>query len=232
MGNPKRLARQNAVPWDVTANALLGFYERSHPAFSYRDEVLELVSDAHKLYVLGFPRPSMIMSGEGLLRAIYDRLVVLVTKRGKEEYRINGRTFELRRRDIGEAPLDWNDRLSFNEAIFVLRKSRVYSRSVTDRMFVVKELRNLATHRHLPLIERYDPDEPRPRQEFVKLLSGDIQIPEGYRFRPFKDRGQWFTFACRDHGTGSLKEFTAGDKFAAIQLVLTVETVAEMLSYP
>lgn len=176
----------------------------------------------------------MIMSGEGLLRAIYDRIIVLVSRRRRKvRYgNINGRPLELRARDIGEAPQDWNDRLNFNEAIWVLRKSRVYGKSVTDRMWVIKELRNRATHGQLPLLDYYDPDDPRPQHELKKLITGEIEIPEGYSFRPFKQRRQMVTFACRDHGTGTLKGLSTEDKFAAIQFILSVETIKEMLSYP
>jgi hypothetical protein len=99
-------------------------------------------------------------------------------------------------------------------------------------MFVIKELRNRAIHGQLPVIDYYDPDDPRPKEDFIKLLNGDIKIPEGYRFMPNKDRKEWITFACRDHGVGTLTGLSFQDRYAAIQYVFAIETIAGMLSFP
>lgn len=231
MVNEQQFAREAAVPWD--ADTLVAFYEHSHPLFSYREEVLKMALDAHKLYVLGFPKPSIIMSGEALLRAIYDRIVVLVTTRGRISYQnINGRPLVIQARDIGEARYEWNNQLTFHDAILILKRSRVYPRTLTERMFVIKELRNIATHGELPLLDDFDPDDPRSKEDFIKLLSGDVEKPEGYQFMPFKSRRQWFKFACRDHGIGTLKSLPVEDRYAAIQYVLATEALAGMLSFP
>ena len=232
MTTEQRSAREQAVPWDTST--LEAFYEHSHPLFRYREEVLKFASEAHKLFVLGFHMPSMIMSGEALLRAIYDRIVVLVTTRGKVSYKnVNGHPLVIRAPDIGESPWGWDERLTFHNAIWVLKRSRVYPRFLTDRMFVIKELRNRAIHGQLPLLDYYDPDDPRPKEDFIKLLKGDIEIPEGYRFiMPIKDHKEWVTFACRDHGIGTLAGLSFEDRYAAIQYVFTIETIAGMLSFP
>lgn len=231
MSSDLRFARGLSLPWD--ASALIAFYEHSHPVFRYREEVLKFALEAHKLFVSGFPVPSIIMSGEALLRAIYDRIVVLVTQQDQViNKNINGRPLVIRASDIGENPWEWDDRLTFNGAIWVLKRSRVYSESLIDRMFVIKELRNRAIHGQLPQLELFDPDEPRSKEDFIKLLKGDFEISEGYRFRPPKNRRKWVTFACRDHGVGTLSEISSEDRYAAIQYVFAIETIAGMLSFP
>ena len=225
-----RDARERAVPWHP--NQLVSFYQHSHPVFHYRDEVLKLVADAHRLFVLGFPTASIVMSGEGLLRAIYDRIVALVIQRRSVRYTVNRREVLLRASDIGEKPYDWNDYLSFNEAVHVLKRSRVYTEPLTRKMFVVKELRNRSVHDQLPVLQAYDPDDPRPQESFIKMLTGQVEVPEAYRFQPSKNRPDWELFSCHEHGIDTLRGLSREDRYAAIQFVLTVETIAGMLSYP
>ena len=113
MRHDVRSVRERAVPWDP--EPLVGFYHHSHPLFSFREEVLKLMLNAHRLFVLGFPNASMLMAGEGLLRVIYDRIAVLITQRGRVHYgNINGRQPEPRARAIGAAPHNWNDRITFH----------------------------------------------------------------------------------------------------------------------
>ena len=227
MDESQEKIRRQALPWD--GDSVVQFYLEGHPSFPYREQFIQLFLEAYRSYLAGCPRASIIVAGEALLRATYDRLIQL---------RRTGRQLSIRRtrRPIplnDQTPVDvlytLTDEVSFCEAIRSVDEAAVYPEHVIKLLFAVKDLRNRAAHGELPLLDEWDPDDPRPPERLEELLwSGTFEFPEGYRFIPSKNGSEWFTFDLRNYKCGSLKPLRFEDRFAAIQYLLVLEAIARM----
>ncbi|MEP0873297.1 hypothetical protein NDA01_26405 [Trichocoleus desertorum AS-A10] len=219
---------KKALPWD--GKSAVDFYLKSHPCFPYREQFAKLFSEAYRAYLAGCPRASIITAGEALLRAIYDEIISLVAC----GYNITipkskGRSVSIKADAPRDTLFQLADECSFNEAIKALQHLNIYSQELINRIFVVKELRNKATHGEFPVLDIWDPDEPRPRDEFLKIfLNPEFEFPEGYRFRSRSNSSDWFTFDPRKYKCGSLKPLDWESRFAAIQYLLVLEVITEM----
>lgn len=219
MSNDLVSARANAIRFD--RDLIVDLYVNAHPSFPHRDEFLQLIEEAHRTFLGGCPRASMITAGEALLRVIYVKLVQIAAQRNGLTYSdTTGRSISLGADDLQEP----DDELGFCNALEALKQNRRYKQAVTNRLYIIKELRNRAAHGQFPVLDYWDPDDPRSKEEFVKMLHGEVEIPEGYRFK-FKGRRSWVTFNCREHACGSLKPLPWLDRYAAIQLAFVLETI-------
>lgn len=220
--------RREALPWN--GECVVKFYLESHPSFPYREEFIKLFIEAYHSYLAGCPHASIIIAGEALLRAIYDKIIRLIaTDHNITILKNKGHSISIG----NETPLDvlnqLADKFSFYEAIRTLEKLNIYSPATINHMFVVKELRNRAAHNNFPLLDDWDPDEPRSPEQIRKILiEPNFEFPEGYRFLPRKDSSDWFTIDLRKYKCGSLKSLWWEDRFAAIQYLLVLEVISEM----
>jgi hypothetical protein len=223
---------RKALPWD--GDSVIQFFLETHPSFPYRDQFVQLFLEAYHAFLAGCPRASIIVGGEALLRAIYDRIVQHVQKTG------NSLTVPRGRRPLSQSAdnatevlFALTDELSFCQAVEVLKKTNDYSSDVISLMLVIKDLRNKAVHGDLPILHEWDPDDPRPNEQMQEILfKQDFEFPEGYRFIPSKQRPEWFTFDLRKYKCGSLKQLSTEDRFAAIQYLLVVQALASMRADP
>jgi hypothetical protein len=228
MKDSQETIRRQALPWD--GEPVVQFYLKTHPAFPYREQFRQLFREAYHTYLAACPRASIIVAGEALLRAIYDCTIQLLA---------SGANVTIRRGRRQALPLDnatpidvlyhLTDELTFFDAIQVLQKSKVYPNDLINLMFVVKDLRNRAAHGDLPVLDDWDPDDPRPSEQFIKMLSDDtFEFPEGYRFIPSTHGAEWFTFDLRKYKCGSFKPLAWEERFAAMQYLLVLEVITKL----
>lgn len=222
MDDDSKALLREALPWN--GEPVVDFYVKAHPSFPFREQFVQLLFEAYHAYLARCPRASIIVAGEALLRAVYDRIVELSTQ-GKITLPKGKRT-PLNLEGVAQL-YKLADVLSYCQALEVLKKSGVYPQDLVDQLFVIKDLRNCAAHGDLPLLDYWDPDDPRPEGIFAQLLRGEIEIPEGYRFW-LKNRRNWFAFDCREHKCGSLRHLSPEDRLAAIQYLLVVNAISKL----
>lgn len=196
---------------------------------THLEDFLKLFLEGYQAYLAGCPRASIIVAGESLLRVVFARIEseilqrktpLTVQTRGKAK--TVGTDFE-----VAELP----EYLTFCEALDLLKQNRLLPAPTLDVAYTVKDLRNHAAHGQFPLLDQWDPDEPRPHgspERHRMRRDKSFTFPEGYRFIPSKKRGAWFTFDCRRHYCGSFKELGVEMRYAAIQYCLVIDTLLQM----
>jgi hypothetical protein len=220
-----QLCRQ-ALPWD--GDSVVQFYLDAHPTFPYRERFAQLFIEAYHAFLAGCPRASMVISGEALLRAIYERIIQWISTGNKLTVSRSRRPLSLEAGTPTDVLFGLADELSFCQAIDALKETKAFSEDDIHLMLVVKDLRNAAAHRELPILDEWDPKDPRPSEELTEMLWNDSQPSEGYRFIPSRQRSDWFAFDPRKYKCGSLRPLSVEDRFAAIQYLLVLESVAKM----
>lgn len=176
----------------------------------FREQFIELIREALYSYFYGCSRASVIMSGEALLRAIL--------------YKINCFKDRIKILQEEEEMLESNH---FSTAIYILRKNKIYCKDTIEKMKIIKDLRNLAVHGDLPVLNEWNPDDGKcSKDELFKLLKRSIEIPEGYIFiLNNRDKKKQVTFDLRDYTCGSLKQLSNLDKYAVIQVMFLIDVI-------
>lgn len=215
--------RKQALPWH--GEAVVNFYLAAKEPFPYGEKFAELIYEAYQAFIAGCPRASIIISGEALLQAIFYKVAKELISLGTISNRKKG--IKLSKDNLNHVR-NLSDYLTFDQALAILKQEGLYSAALIERMYIIKSLRNDAAHGEFPLLDYWDPDDPRDKDQLLALLQGQIEIPEGYRFIPSRGDKVWFTLACRDYNCGSLKALSIESRFAAIQLVLTFDTISKM----
>jgi hypothetical protein len=199
---------------------------------SHRDDFVKLFLEAHWAYLGGCPRASIFVAGESLLRAVFARIESEVFQR-KTPLTVKARSGRTKTVgtdfDVAELP----EYLTFCEALDLVKQNQILSDPALDVAYTVKDLRNHAAHGQFPLLDYWDPDEPRPidSPEYAQVMwEKSFIFPEGYRFVPSKKRGTWFTFDCRRHYCGSFKDLGIEEQYAAIQYCLVVDALLQMFN--
>lgn len=219
--------RKKALPWN--GESAVAFYLEAHPSFPYREQFTKLFIEAYHAYLAGYPRASIVIAGEALLRAIYDQIIRLVaTSRSITILITGGRSTSFG----NETPLDalnqLGDKSSFYKAVKTLQGLNIYSSDTINQMFVVKELRNRAVHSDLPILDDWDLDELRTPEKLQEiLLDPNFDFLEGYRFLR-KDNSDWFRIDLQKYRCVSLKPLGWEDRFASIQYLLVLEVISKM----
>ena len=139
MGDEVLTIRKKAIDFD--RHQIIQTYLKIEDGM-IREEFVNLIDEAHKCFISGCPRASIVMSGETLLRAILYKIETIKSK------------IAISKKD--EEALMSN---SFSKAILVLKKNNVYSDDIIKKMMIIKGLRNIAVHGTLPLLNEWDPDE-------------------------------------------------------------------------
>lgn len=119
-----------------------------------------------------------------------------------------------------------NDDLTFNDALRLLTEVDAVPESRMSTLHTIKSLRNRAAHGTMPFIAEWDPDEPRPGNDWI--FDEDIEFPEGYQFYPHDGRPDLFTFDVRKHNCGSLKPLTSDEQLAAIQYLIVTDSISHL----
>jgi hypothetical protein len=197
---------------------------------TYRDDFLKLFLEAYRAYLGGCPRASILVAGESLLRAVFARIESEVLQRGAP-LMVQGRGGRTKSVGTDFEVEELPEYLTFCEALDLLKQNRVLPEPALDVAYTVKDLRNHAAHGQFPLLDQWDPDEPRllgsPEHEKI-LWDKSFVFPEGYRFVPSKKRGTWFTFDCRSYSCKSFKGLGVEEQYAAIQYCLVVDALLRM----
>lgn len=199
---------------------------------AHRDDVLKLFLEARRAYLGGCPRASIIVAGESLLRAVFARIESEVMQQGSP-LSVQGRGGRTKTVGTDFEVAELPEHLTFSEALDLVKQNRILPDPVLDIAYTVKDLRNHAAHGQFPLLDDWDPDEPRPLDspEHNRMLwDKSFSFPEGYRFVPSKRRGAWFTFDCRRHHCASLKQLGVEEQYAAIQYCLVTDALLRMFS--
>ncbi len=185
---------------------------------------------AYHSYLGACPRASIIVAGEALLRTIYDCIIQLCASGANVTVSRNRRA-AISLGDATPADARWRltDELTFYEAIQALQKFGVYPNDLINHMLVVQCLRNCAAHGDLPLLDDWDPDDPRPLGELMEILQDrTYDFPEGYSFISSKDGSKQFKFDLRKYKCGSLKPLQPDDRFAVIQQAVVLDVIARI----
>lgn len=199
---------------------------------AYRDDFLKLFLEAYRAYLSDSPRASIIVAGESLLRVLFARIESEIVQRAMPlSLQVKGRRAKTAAMDFEVT--DLAEYLTFCEAIDLLKQNNLLPAPVLDIAYTVKDLRNRAAHGQFPLLDDWDPDDPRPPDslEYKRLLRGEsITSLEGYRFISSRRRGTWFTFDCRMHYCGSIKQLGIEGRYAAIQYCLVTEVLLQVFN--
>ena len=219
--------RREALPWD--GDSVVEFFLEAHPSFLYREQFAQLFIEAYHAFLAGCPRASIIVAGEALLRAIYDQIIRHVQNGDSIVVGDRRSPRPLTRETSTEKLFRLTDEVNFCQAINALEETKAYPDNVISCMRVIKNLRNAAAHGEMPLLDQWDPDDPRPPEELKKILcTRDFEFPEGYRFLLSKQQKEWFTFDLRKYKCKSLKSLDTDERFAAIQYLLVLEVLEKM----
>jgi hypothetical protein len=219
--------RRQALPSD--GDSVVQSFLEAHPSFPYREHFAQLLVEAHRAFLAGCPRASIIVAGEALLRAIYDGIVQHIRVGNTITISRGRRQVLLAADSAADLLFGLADDVSFCQAIDALKEAQAYSDDLIHQMFVVKDLRNNAAHGEFPILDEWDPDDPRPPEQIEELRwNPDFEFPEGYRFIPSKQRSEWFTLDLRNYNCNSLKPLAIEDRFAAIQYLLVLTALARM----
>jgi hypothetical protein len=226
MGEEQEDVFEQAIAYDKTIP--VRFYLQVSPGWRYyREQAIEMLFEARRCFMSNCPRAAAILAGETLLRAIYDRILYLLgtltssNLRGIAYGTGRGRTnlYELSNKKEFN-PYDLVDEITFEDAIKILEQSGLYQQPLLERIYQVKALRNVTTHKEYPLIDEWDPDDPRPEEEYRAVMEAMLArtwvFPEGYRIWNER-RKEWIKFDCREFNC-TLKQLGTGHRIAAIQL--------------
>ena len=228
MKNKLAIKRREIYPWD--GDTLVDILKRAHPNFPYKDQFAELFLEAYHAYEAGCPHASIITAGEAFLRIVYDRIIHLLSD-GKEIKISKGKRLQTFNADSPiEVIFNLTDEMTFCEAIYGMKNANIFAKELIDKMFVIKDLRNRATHGELPLLDDWDPDESdRDWDETWKIITkGEKKFPEGYRFIGRKGSSEWNHIDIKKYQCNSLKPLPYKDRFAVIQMLLVIEVITEM----
>ncbi len=217
--------RREVLPWH--GEAVTKMYV-SAKALPYGEGFAFLMREAYHSYLAACPRASVITSGEALLRAIYDKIAKRLIQQGELSLRHTRNKNITLNSQNKEHIYFLSDYLTFDQAIRISNQELLFSDQQIKNMLVVKSLRNDAAHGEFPVLDYWDPDDPRPEDKFLAFMRGEISISEGYRFIPSRGDKAWFNFACRDYNCGSMSQLSVEDRFAAIQLSLVFKLVSEL----
>ena len=208
--------RKAALPW--YGKTVAGAYQKSH-AVRYGEDFLELIFEGYRTYVDGNARASMIVTGEALLRILYARIAE-VLQNGPLTVRQGTRIIRIRSSSV----YNLQDELTFAQAERAL--SNYLNPVVYEQVDAVRFLRNRAAHADLPMLEEWDPHDPRSAADFFDLLSGKTSISEAYRFH----KGDaWVTIAVQDHPCNTMHELSTSEKLAAIQQLFVLSIITKLL---
>ena len=207
--------RKTALPW--YGETVVSAYKRSRGT-RYGEDFVELILEGYRAYVDGNTRASVIIAGEALLRILYARIAE-VLQEGPLTVQHGRRVIMVSLTSAYNLP----DELTFFQAEKAL-SGHIHPRA-REQVDAVRFLRNRAAHADLPLLDEWDPDDPRSGADFFYLLSGRISIAEGYRFLK---RDRWVTLAIRDHPCNTLNDLSVGEKLAVIQQLLVISVIQEL----
>lgn len=208
--------RKAALPW--YGDTVVGAYQKSH-AVRYREDFLELIFEGYRTYVGGNARASMIVTGEALLRILYVRIADLLQD-GPLTVRQETRAIRIRPSSV----YDLQDELTFAQAEKAL--SDYLNPVVYEQVDAVRFLRNRAAHADLPMLDEWDPLDPRSAADFLDLLRDRTSIPEAYRFH---NGHSWVTICVKDHPCNTMHELSTSEKLAAIQQLFVLSVIKELL---
>lgn len=215
--------RKKVLPWpgDVIANLYTAYRE----PFVYGEKFVELIFESYRAYLAGCPRASIITAGEALFRILCFKVAEELCKNG--DITINKRKLILSKDNVDHLFYLY-EHITYDEILSIIKQKKMYSVDFIKQMYTVKGLRNYAAHGEFPILDEWDPDDPRPKDQFLALIDGEIEIPEGYRFHSSRKSKEWFTFACRDYNCSSLKGLSVENRYAVIQLALVFNIISKI----
>ncbi len=227
MTHQEELAKSKLVVVNLGAD-LETLYQRDSSWFT--EECLVFLREARQALLADCYRASMIVAGEALLRAVYGVIWQGLEVGKSLSYQSRGNVKNLSATTWPDPRESWgylNKKVPFDDALSVLGENRLCHPDTVRKIRIVQWLRNQATHGQFPLLDEWDPYDPRDENEFRKLLRGQSEHSEGYRFKhPDKEIG-WIRFECRQHAVGSLKPLSPDGRFAAITFRYVVEALDE-----
>lgn len=193
-------------------------YQNIRVTYPYKEEFIEFILEAYNCFIYGLARASMIMVGEALLRVISDKTIENILNTKSDYIIIHGK--KLDNNNIIDEVDFFRGNLTFNDVITFIKKRKLLNSEIINKMYTVKELRNSAAHGIIPVIDEWDPDDGRSRDEFLKIMRDEIELPEGYRI--FLNSKRIFYFDCKNYNC-SLKGLSYQDKIAAIEFYIVIE---------
>jgi hypothetical protein len=218
--------RKAVLPWN--GSIVADFFLSANKSWPYGIKFAQLLCHAYHAYVAGFSTASIIMAGEGLLRAVFEKIALIIEIKGQFIVKTKRKNIKLTRQ-YSRGGL--SDNLSFDQALMGLRQEQAYLPNLIDSMYAVKSLRNDVLHGDLPILYPWDPDDPRPEDQWMEMLAqDDFVFPEGYKFKPSRGNGQWVKIDIRKYRCSSLRELSTEDRFAVIQQLLVVDIIPHILA--
>jgi hypothetical protein len=222
---------EKALAYD--SDTLIRFYLQLKPKWNYyREQYVQLYFEARRCFFNDCPNAAIIVAGEALLRAIFDRIVYLYDESPDSTARSIFYGSGTRKSSLDDlfsdkdyTHYDLVDKFSFDEGIKILEQSNLYSRLLLSKMYDIKALRNIVVHKGFALIDWWDIDICQTREDFVALLKHDLELPEAYRIlKGSRNKSNWIYFDCRAYNC-TMKELSSEERVAAIQLQLVQEII-------
>jgi len=213
--------RKKVLPWD--AELIYSFY-KSPIRRLFNEQFFELIQESYKCFLYDCPRASIIMSAEALLRVLYDQTILLIQKEIPFQTKLLSLNHKSCTEDIFKL-----ESISYQVIVDFLEKNSSYSNELIKKIRVVQDIRNKSAHRELPIIGEWDPDDPRPRDEFIKMLiEQDYEFPEGYMIYSTKEKDHWYKIDLREYNCGSVKKLSWQDRIAIIQYLSVLDVLNDI----
>jgi len=213
--------RKKILPWD--GELIYNFY-KSPLRRLFSEQFFELIQESYKCFLYDCPRASIIMSAEALLRVLYDQTILLIEKEIPFQTKFLSLNHKSCAEDIGKL-----EKISYQAIIDFLEKNSNYSHELIKKIRVIQDIRNKSAHRELPIIGEWDPEDPRPKDEFIKMLTEpNYEFPEGYMIYTTKEKNHWYQIDLREYDCGSIKNLSWQDKIAIIQYLSVLDILNDI----
>jgi hypothetical protein len=215
--------KKNILPWD--GELIFDFY-RSPFQRLFTEEFFELIQEAYKCFLYDAQRASITMSAEALLRILYDQTIILIEKGIPFKTKSFSLNHESTRKDMRKLEMT-----NFQSIVDFLEQNAAYSDELIKKIRVVQDIRNKAAHRELPIISEWDPDDPRSREEKIRMFNDlNFEFPEGYMVYTSKADEHWHKIDLRKYNCGSLKSLNWKDKIAIIQYLSVLDILYDIMN--
>ena len=223
---PNDQVRKAALPWN--GQAAIDVYLQTHKDFAYGDKFLQLLAESYHSYVAGCARASIILSGEALLRLLYDRMIWSLKYKGPLTF-AKGKQKKVIISEKTQTLFKLEEDYTYNEVIEILEQNKIFAVDLTSQMRVIKDLRNRAAHSDFPVLNDWDPDEPRGTEKIKEIWSDpSFQFPEAYQFIANRKGRKSIKIDLRKHNCGSFRELSYELRFAAIQYLLLIDLMKKI----
>lgn len=179
-----------AIRWD--GKVVAAIYAKGIKG-GFKDDIVEMTTEAYNSYLAGYRRSPIIMSGEVLQRLNCEFILQYSQVHGIIEYRKRGKVaWVLKGSDVGpdfRAAKRLTDELTLCDTISILESFGIFDKETLLDMHALRHIRNSAVHSLLlPRLDPYNPPQQLSIDEIAEIIDASLQnalLPLEYRQHKF-----------------------------------------------